>query len=443
MHAGVMMEGNESRQDALLARREMHVPRGITNAHPIFVARAEGARMWDVDGNEYIDFAGGIGVMNVGHSHPRVLRAIQAQLECFVHTSFQVAMYEPYIRLAERLNALAPGEGPPKTIFFTSGAEATENAVKIARAATGRPAIIAFTNSFHGRTLLGLSLTGKTIPYKQNFGPFAPEIYHVPYPYEYRGWTTDQALLALLDVFETEVAADQVAAIIIEPVLGEGGFVPAPVEFMQELRRITAEHGILLIADEIQTGFGRTGRLFAIEHSDVVPDLITIAKSLAGGMPLSGVIGRAEIMDAPAPGGLGGTYGGNPVACAAALAVLDIFEDEHLLEQGVLLGAALMAEFRSLHQRFPEKIGDVRGLGPMVAMEIVRDFVTRQPAPELVDQIVRTARERGLLLIKAGLYGNVLRVLVPLTIDPMLLRDALEILATTLADVLAPEEQPA
>lgn len=431
------MDTSESRQEALVARREMHVPRGITNAHPIFIERAEGARMWDVDGKEYIDFAGGIGVMNVGHSHPRVMQAIRTQLECVTHTCFQVAMYEPYIQLAERLNALAPGDGPYKTIFFTSGAEATENAVKIARAATGRPAIVAFNNSFHGRTLLGMSLTGKTKPYKQNFGPFAPEIYHVPFPYEYRGWTTDQALRSLRELFDTEVAADRVAAVIIEPVLGEGGFIPAPVDFLQELRRITSEHGILLIADEIQSGFGRTGKFFAIEHSEVVPDLITVAKSLAAGMPLSGVIGRAEVMDAPAPGGLGGTYGGNPLACAAALAVLDVFEEEHLLEQGVLLGAALTAEFRSLQQRF-DQIDDVRGLGPMVAMEIVRTSATREPAPELVDQVIKNAREHGLILIKAGLYGNVLRVLVPLTVDPMALRRGLEILGTALAEVFTP-----
>jgi 4-aminobutyrate aminotransferase/(S)-3-amino-2-methylpropionate transaminase len=431
------MDSTESRQRTLLARRDMNVPRGIASAHPLFIGRAEGARMWDVDGKEYIDFAGGIGVMNVGHSHPRVMQAIQTQLECFTHTSFQVTMYEPYVRLAERLNALAPGESPHKTILFTSGAEAIENAVKIARAATGRPAIVAFTNSFHGRTLLGMSLTGKTIPYKQNFGPFAPEIYHVPFPYEYRGWTTEQALRALQDLFETEVAADRIAAVIIEPVLGEGGFVPAPATFLRELRRITAEHGILLIADEIQSGFGRTGTLFAVEHSGVVPDLIAVAKSLAGGMPLSGVIGRAEVMDAPAPGGLGGTYGGNPVACAAALAVLDIFEEEDLLARGTALGAVLMDELRGFQQQFPQ-IGDVRGLGSMVAMEIVHNPATKQPAPDLVDQVIREARERGLILIKAGLYGNVLRVLVPLTIDSSLLRLALDMLHASLAEVLTP-----
>lgn len=436
------MDTSESRQAALVARREMHVPRGITNSHPIFIERAEGARMWDVDGKEYIDFAGGIGVMNVGHSHPRVLQAIQAQLACFTHTCFQVAMYEPYIQLAERLNALAPGDGPYKTIFFTSGAEATENAVKIARAATGRPAIVAFSNSFHGRTLLGMSLTGKTKPYKQNFGPFAPEIYHVPFPYEYRGWTSEQALRSLRELFDTEVAAERIAGVIIEPVLGEGGFVQAPTDFLQELRRITSEHGILLIADEIQSGFGRTGKFFAIEHSEVIPDLITVAKSMAAGMPLSGVIGRAEVMDAPAPGGLGGTYGGNPLACAAALAVLDVFEEEHLLKKGVSLGAALMAEFRSLQQRF-DQVGDVRGLGPMVAMEIVRASATREPAPGLVDQVIKNAREHGLILIKAGLYGNVLRVLVPLTVDPIALRCGLEILGTALAEVVAPVGQSA
>lgn len=402
-----------TRTSELIHLREQNVPRGVATNHPIFVVRGEGARVWDVDGNEYIDFIGGIGVLNVGHNHPRVVQAIKAQLEQLTHTCFQVAMYEPYVRLAERLNQAMPGSGANKTIFLTTGAEATENAIKIARAATNRPAVVAFNNSFHGRTLLGMSLTGKTRPYKQNFGPFAPEIYHTPFPYTYRGWSTEQALAALNDLFETQVAPSQIAAIIIEPVLGEGGFVPAPAEFLQALRRITAEHGILLIADEIQSGFGRTGTMYAVEHSGIEPDMITFAKSVAGGVPLSGVTGRADVMDAPAPGGLGGTYAGNPLACAAGLAVLDVFEEEGLLERGQALGSRLMHTFCEYQQRYPQ-IGDVRGIGPMLGMEFVEDPATKTPAPELATRLMDEARSRGLLLLKAGLYGNVIRVLVPL-----------------------------
>lgn len=424
-----------TRTEGLLAARASAIPRGVGNTHPIVADRAEGARLWDVDGNEYIDFVGGIGVLNIGHNHPLVVQAVQAQLQRLAHTCFQVAMYEPYIHLAERLNACAPITGPVKSIFFTTGAEATENAVKIARAATNRSAIVTFANSFHGRTLLGMSMTGKAKPYKQNFGPFAPEIYQVPFPYEYRGWTTDRALTALHDFFETNVAPERVAAVIIEPVLGEGGFVAAPPAYLQELRAITARHGIVLIADEVQSGFGRTAKLFAIEHSGIEPDLITIAKSLAGGLPLSGVIGRAEIMDAPAPGGLGGTYAGNPLACAAALAVLDIFEQEQVLEQGQRLGNRLRAHLEGLQQRYPQ-IGDVRGLGAMLAIEIVRDPVTKEPAADIVDRMVVAAREAGLLLLKAGLYGNVVRILVPLTIEDSLLDKGLAIFDAALAQAL-------
>ncbi len=385
----------ESRTETLLEARATQVPRGVGNTHPIFVERAEGAQLWDIDGNAYIDLVGGIGVLNVGHNHPQVVQAVQEQLERFSHTCFQVAMYEPYVRLAERLNALAPGEEPKKTIFLTTGVEAVENAVKIARIATQRPAIISFSHSFHGRTLMGMSLTGKATGYKQNSGPFAPEVYHAPYPYEYRGWSSERALAALRELFLTTVVPERVAAIIIEPVLGEGGFVPAPFEFMRELRRITQDYGILLIADEIQSGFGRTGKLFAIEHSNIVPDLITIAKSLAGGLPLSGVIGRADVMDAPAPGGLGGTYAGNPLACAAGLAVL------------------------------------------MVALEFVRDPHSKEPAPELVDQIITEARNQGVLLLKAGLYGNVLRILAPLVIEESLIDRALATLSAIITQISA------
>ena len=422
------MLSNQSRTAALQDLRKQHVPRGVSNAHPIFAARAQGARLWDIDGKEYVDFVGGIGVLNIGHNHPLVMQAVQDQLAYFTHTCFQVVMYEPYVRLAERLNALAPGDDPKKTIFLTTGAEAVENAVKIARASTQRPAVISFTHSFHGRTLLGMSLTGKASAYKQRFGPFAPEVYHAPYPYEYRGWSSERSLEALQELFQTGVTADQVAAVIIEPELGEGGFVAAPVEFLQELRRITSEHGILFIDDEIQSGFGRTGKFFAIEHSGVVPDMITVAKSLAGGFPLSGVIGRADVMDAPAAGGLGGTYAGNPVACAAGLAVLDVFEQEHILPRSEELGARFRERFLALQQEVPA-IGDVRGLGMMIALEFVQHPRTKEPVPELVDRIIVEAREKGILLLKSGLYGNVLRILVPLVIEEELLTQALNTLS--------------
>jgi 4-aminobutyrate aminotransferase / (S)-3-amino-2-methylpropionate transaminase / 5-aminovalerate transaminase len=423
-----------SQQD-LLARRTTAIPRGISNLHPLVAARAAGARLWDSEGREYIDFMAAIGVLNVGHNHPRVVQAVQEQLALLGHSCFQVAMHQPYIELAERLNALAPLGGPAKTAFFTSGAEAVENAVKIARAATGRPAVIAFQHSFHGRTLLGMSLTGKAAPYRQRFGPFAPEIYHVPFPYEYRGWSSEQAIAALEDLFVTNIVAEQVAAVIIEPVLGEGGFVVAPPAFLRELRRITRQHGILLIADEIQSGFGRTGRLFAIEHSGVEPDLITVAKSLAGGLPLSGVVGRAEVMDGPLPGGLGGTYAGNPLACAAALAVLEVIADEQLFARADAIGARLKHSLNGLHNTY-QQIGDVRGLGAMVAMEFVSDRDTRTPAPEIAQRIVAEARAGGLLLMTAGAHRNVIRLLPPLVTDDATLEQAISILERAVRDVI-------
>jgi 4-aminobutyrate aminotransferase/(S)-3-amino-2-methylpropionate transaminase len=406
-----------SRNQALWQLRERYVPRGVAQAHPVFVARAEGARLWDVDGREYLDFAGGIGVMNVGHGHPRVLQAVRAQLERFTHACFQVTPYETYVRLAERLSALAPGSFPKKTIFLTTGAEAVENAVKIARAHTGRPAVVALTHSFHGRTLLGMSLTGKASYYKQNFGPFAPEVYHAPAPYPYRGVSDGLALEGLEELFRTQVDPERVAALILEPVLGEGGFIPLSPEYLRAVRRITEAHGILLVADEIQSGFGRTGKMWAIEHSGVVPDLITFAKSVAAGLPLSGVVGRAEAMDAPRPGGLGGTYAGNPLACAAGLAVLDVFAEEGLLERAEALGKALWAGLRRLQERFPQ-VGEVRGLGPMVALELVRDRLSKEPAPELAQAVLEAARDQGLILLKAGMFGSVLRILVPLVATP-------------------------
>src|SRR6202158_4837219 len=384
--------GQTATEEELAELRKRYIPRGITTAHPLVADHAQGAELWDVAGRRYIDFAGGIGVMNVGHGHPHVMEAVREQLDRVTHTSFQVVMYESYLRLAQRLSDLAPGDGPKKAIFFSTGAEAVENAVKIARAHTGRPAVISFQGGFHGRTLLALSLTGSVVPYKQNFGPYAPEIYQAPFPYEYRGWSSEQSLAALDGIFESSVSPDRVAAIIVEPVQGEGGFVPAPKAFLRALRELTERHGIMLIVDEIQTGFGRTGRYFAIGQLGVVPDLMTVAKSLAAGFPLSGVVGRAEVMDAPAPGGLGGTFGGNPVACAAALAVLDVLRDEKLVERAAELGPWLHERLSRWAQSQP-LIGDVRVLGAMAAVELVRDRETREPAGPEAARVLALCRE--------------------------------------------------
>jgi 4-aminobutyrate aminotransferase/(S)-3-amino-2-methylpropionate transaminase len=420
--------------EELKALRERYVPRGVTTAHPLVADHAKGSELWDSTGRRYIDFVGGIGVMNVGHNHPRVMEAVRAQLERTTHTAFQVVMYESYLRLAERLCEVAPGNGPKKAIFFSTGAEAVENAVKIARAATGRSAVISFTGGFHGRTLLALSLTGTVNPYKQNFGPYAAEVYQTPYPYEYRGWSSEQALASLGDLFEATVSPQRVAAIIIEPVLGEGGFVPAPPKFLRALRELTERHGILLIVDEIQTGFGRTGKFFAIEHSGVSPDLVTVAKSLAAGFPLSAVVGRAEVMDAPAPGGLGGTYAGNPVACAAGLAVMDVMRDEHLPERAARIGSVIEERMRTWAAEH-ELVGDVRVLGAMAGMELVRDRKSKVPADTETARILALARERGLLLLRSGMHHNVIRTLMPLTIPDDQLMEGLDILGASLAEV--------
>ncbi len=408
---------------SIVSRRVASVARGVSVAHPIALDRGSGAVVWDVEGRRYYDFVGGIGTLNVGHARPEVVAAIAEQAARLTHACFQVASYEPYVAVAERLNQRAPGTSPKKTALFSVGAEATENAVKIAREYTRRPAVIAFQHAYHGRTLLALSMTGKIEPYKQHFGPFCGEIYHAPFPYEHRGITTARALNALEGIFESTVAGDRVAAIIFEPVLGEGGFVPAPIEFVRELRRIASERGIVLIADEIQTGFGRTGTFFACEQYGIEPDLLTTAKSLAGGLPLAAVTGKAEIMDAPAPGGLGGTFAGNPLACAAALATFDII-DEAFLARARTVGARLDATLRALQARFAQ-IEDVRGLGAMVAMEL------SSGAP----QIVEAARERGLLLLLAG-TRNVIRILVPLVIDDAELGEALDILSASVEAVL-------
>lgn len=420
----------------LAAKRAELIPRGVATANRFFVAKAEGAVVWDETGKEYIDFAGGIGVLNVGHLHPKVTEAVREQLGRFAHMCVQVAAYDKYIEVAERLHAVVPGDFPKKTFLATTGAEAVENGIKIARAYTGRSAVVAFSGAFHGRTLLGMSLTGKVDPYRARFGPLAPEIYHAPYPYEYRGWTTERALEALQYLFHTEISPKEVAAVIIEPVLGEGGFVPAPPEFLQRLYEITREHGIVFIADEIQTGFGRTGRWFAMEHAGVAADLTLAAKSLAGGLPLSAVVGRADVMDGPGPGGLGGTYGGNPLACAAALGVFEAFESDRLLERAVRVGARLEAGLKELAARFPA-IGDVRGVGPMQAIELVKDPETREPDAALTDYVRDCAEEAGLVLVKAGLYGNVLRFLPPLVVTDEQIDKALAIIADGLEKGLA------
>jgi len=427
---------HQSTEAELAELRSTYVPRGITSAHPVTVDRAKGSELWDVSGKRYIDFAGGIGVMNVGHSHPRVMKAVQEQLERATHTSFQVVHYESYLRLAQRICEVAPIDGPKKAIFFSTGAEAVENAVKIARAATGRPAVVSFQGAFHGRTLLALSLTGSVQPYKQDFGPYAAEIYQSPFPYEYRGWSSDQALAALDNLFESEVAPKRVAAIVIEPVLGEGGFVPAPLEFLRKLRKVTEQHGILLIADEIQTGFGRTGKFFAIEHSGVQPDLITVAKSLAAGFPLSAVIGRAQVMDAPDPGGLGGTYAGNPVACAAGLAVMDVMRDEKLPERAARIGSVVEERMQSWAAE-QKLVGDVRVMGAMAGMELVRDRDTKEAADKETARIVAVAREKGLIILRAGTHHNVIRTLMPLTIPDEQLEEGLDMLGAALQEVAA------
>ena len=429
--------GAKSRE--LLARRQQFVARGVSSSTSVFAAKAEGAIIEDVDGNRYIDFAGGIGTMNIGHARPEVTRAIAEQAAKFTHTCFSVMMYEPYVDLAERIVKLAPGDFPKKALFFNSGAEAVENAVKIARWATGRQAIIVFDNAFHGRTLMTMTMTSKVKPYKYGFGPYAPEVYRAPFPYSYRMNMTDQEASAfciseLERMFSGDVAPDQVAAIVIEPVQGEGGFMVAPPGFLRALKAVCEKYGILFVADEIQTGFCRTGRMFAVEHDGVAPDLMIIAKSMGSGMPISGVVGRADIMDAPPPGTLGGTYSGNPVACAAALAVLDLFEQEDYAARSREIGHAVTSRFLKLQERFPT-IGDVRGLGGMVAMELVKDRTTKEPDSHAASDVLAAAHHRGLLLIKAGMYDNVLRVLVPLCVTDEQLQEGLDIFEDAFATV--------
>ncbi len=426
------MSGNSDLQK----RREAAIPRGVGNSTAIYADRARNAEIWDVEGRRYIDFASGIAVLNTGHRHPAVQAALDAQIERFTHACFQVTPYESYVALAEALNALAPGTTPKKTIFLTTGAEAVENAIKIARYHTRRSAVIAFSGGFHGRTLACSALTGKVMPYKAGFGPMMPEVYHVPYPIAYHGIGADDSLAALEQLFRADVDPARVAAIIIEPVLGEGGFYAAPADFLRRLRTVCDRHGILLILDEIQTGFARTGRMFAIEYAGIEPDLMTVAKSLAGGVPLSAVIGKAEIMDAPAPGGLGGTYAGSPLGCAAGLAVLDTIERERLAERALALGERLVTHLLGLQARHT-CIGDVRGLGAMVAMELVRNRQRDAPDADLTRRLVQAAARRGLVILSCGIHANVIRFLAPLTIEDALLDEGLGILEAALEEVTA------
>jgi 4-aminobutyrate aminotransferase/(S)-3-amino-2-methylpropionate transaminase len=417
---------------ALMARRGAAVARGVGQAHEIFVSRAANAEVWDVEGRRYIDFAGGIAVLNTGHCHPEISAAVKAQVDLYSHTCFQVLAYEPYVELAERLNALAPGNFARKSIFLSTGAEAVENAVKIARAYTKRPGVIAFTGGYHGRTMMTLGLTGKVAPYKIGFGPFPGEVFHALYPNALHGVSVDDALQSVELLFKNDIEPERVAAFILEPVQGEGGFYVAPNDFVEGLRALADRHGILVIADEVQTGAGRTGTWFASEQWPVAPDLITTAKSMAGGFPISGVVGRAEVMDAPAPGGLGGTYAGSPIGCAAALAVLKVFDDEQLLARSRALGERLTAGLRRMAAEVPA-IGDVRGLGAMVAIELFEEGDTARPDAALTRRVVAEAARRGLILLSCGTYGNVIRVLVPLTASDLLVDEGLSLLADSFA----------
>jgi 4-aminobutyrate aminotransferase/(S)-3-amino-2-methylpropionate transaminase len=435
------MKESDKATEALVSLRKKHVPQGPFNVGQVFIKEARGAVMIDVEGREIIDFTGGIGVNNVGHCHPKVVEAIQDQAAKFIHTCFHVAMYDPYLELARKLNKVTPGNFEKRTMFANSGAEAVENAVKIARYATRRPAVICFENAFHGRTLLGMSLTSKVMPYKLGFGPFAPEIYRAPSAYCYRcalglQYPSCEAACAdyLEEMFVSHVAPEATAAVIAEPIQGEGGFITPPPEYFSKLGLICQKYGILLIIDEVQTGMGRTGKLFGIEHWGIEPDIMTLAKSLAGGMPLGSVTGREELMNKPHVGGLGGTFSGNPVACRAALAVLEILLEDNLLQKANQLGETLGSRFDEFQQRY-EIIGEVRGKGPMLAMELVRDRETKEPAAEETKNLINRCFERGLALIACGGHGNVIRTLMPFVITDEQLEKGLEILESCLNEI--------
>lgn len=415
-----------SRNSELQARKVAAVARGQGNMFSNFVDHALNAELWDVDGKRYIDFGAGIAVVNTGHSHPKVVAAVQAQVANFSHTCIMVNPYESGVELAERLNAMAPGDTPKKSIFVSTGAEAVENAVKIARAYTGRRGLIAFNGGFHGRTNMTMGLTGKITPYKNLFGPFPGEIYHVPFPSDFHSVSVADTMIAIEKLFKVDIAPTDVAAIIIEPIQGEGGFYQAPAELMQALRALCDTHGIVLIADEIQTGFGRTGKMFCCEYSGVEPDLITMAKGIAGGYPLSAVVGKAEIMDAPLPGGLGGTYGGSPVAIAAALAVLEVMEAENLVERANEIGAVFNKRLKAVAERHSDVVGEIRIKGAMIAMELVKNGDAHQPNPELLGKLIAGSAAHGLILLSCGFYGNVIRFLPPLTIGDDLIHEGMD-----------------
>ena len=417
----------------LWQRRAAAVARGVSSATQRFAERAVNAEIWDVEGKRYVDFAGGIGVLNTGHRHPRVLAAIEQQLQRVIHSCFQVMPYEPYIALAEQLNALAPIAGPAKSLLLSTGAEAVENAVKIARLATARSGVIAFSGGFHGRTMMAMALTGKVAPYKTGFGPFPGDVRHARFPHPYHGVSVDDALGDIAHIFKCDIEPSRVAAFVIEPVQGEGGFTVAPPEFLRALRALCDEHGILLIADEVQSGFARTGRLFAMEHYDVRADLITTAKSIGGGLPLAGVVGRADVMDAPAPGGLGGTYGGNPVACAAALAVIEVIRSENILARATAMGEQFRAHMQALAADPRLGIGEIRGLGAMVAFELVRPG-THEPDADRTKALTARAAELGLLLLSCGVYYNTVRVLVPITVEDTTFAEGLKLLTQAIRD---------
>ncbi|MGI8725465.1 MAG: 4-aminobutyrate--2-oxoglutarate transaminase [Methyloceanibacter sp.] len=418
-------------------RRVAAVPRGVSQATAIYAQRAKNAEIWSEDGKRYIDFGAGIAVVNTGHQHPRIVAAVEQQMKLFSHVCFQVTPYESYVRLAERLNAIAPVAAPAKTMLLSTGAEAVENAVKVARAYTGRPGIISFSGGFHGRTHMGMALTGKVVPYKKGFGPFPADIYNVAFPNTYHGVSGEQSLAAINALFKYSADPSSIAAIIIEPVQGEGGFYIAPFDFLRALRELCDEHGILLIADEIQTGFARTGKMFALEHVGIKADVVTMAKGLAGGFPLSAITGRADVMDAASPGGLGGTYAGNPVACAAAHAVLDAIDEEGLCERANAIGRITLDRCNQIKDRSNLNcVGDVRGLGAMCAIELVKDTASAEPAPQLTQTLMKVANENWLILLSCGTYGNVIRFLVPLTASDAIVREGMDIFETSLAEAV-------
>ncbi len=424
------------------ARKEKAIARGESNAQQVYVERAKNAEFWDVEGNRFIDFGAGIAVVNTGHTHPKVVAAVKDQLDKFSHTCLMVNPYDSAVKLAEHLNRLAPGDTPKKSIFVTTGAEAVENCIKIARAHTGRSGVIAFNGGYHGRTNFTLGLTGKITPYKNLFGPFPGEIFRAPFPIEFHKISIEESIKALHNVFKMDLDPSDTAAIILEPVQGEGGFYPAPREFMQALRKICDEHGIVLICDEIQCGFGRTGKFFYSEYCEIEPDLMTAAKGIAGGFPLAAVVGKAEIMDAPLPGGLGGTYAGSPIGCAAALAVIEVIEEEKLLDRAVEIGERFMQRLQKLKQQYPDQVGEIRNKGAMIAMELIENGDPDQPNPVLTKAIVGAASKKGVVLLSCGVRSNVIRFLPALTAPDAIIDEGMDIVSDCMAELTASRTYP-